>query len=96
MASQPTNHSRAPCDLQMHDASLKERVGRRMGDVHRMGQGMVVHQMGMANKLSYMAMDDITFPGVVRPLLSSPCMKQQQHWDWPWMTLHSLEWCDLF
>ena len=53
----------------MHEASLKERVERRMCNVHRAGQGLVVHQMGMANKLSYMAMDDITFPGIVRFLL---------------------------
>ncbi|KAK9861526.1 hypothetical protein WJX84_001771 [Apatococcus fuscideae] len=49
---------------QMHETGLKERVGRRLGDVHRMGQGVVVHQMGIANKLSYMALDDIMFPGV--------------------------------
>ncbi len=53
-------------DAQMHEASLKERVGFRMGNMQRMGQGFVVHQRGIANKLSYMAMDDITFPGVVR------------------------------
>lgn len=52
----------------MQDAGLRERVGRRLGDVHRMGQGMVVHQMGIANKLSYMALDDIMFPGVVRSI----------------------------
>ena len=49
----------------MQEAGLRERVGRRLGDVHRMGQGMLVNQMGIANKLSYMAIDDIVFPGVV-------------------------------
>ncbi|KAK9866772.1 hypothetical protein WJX84_010996 [Apatococcus fuscideae] len=49
---------------QMGDPGLRERMGRRMHGVHRMGQGFVVHQMGVANKLSYMALDDLMFPGV--------------------------------
>ena len=49
----------------MDDPGLRERMGRRMHGVHRMGQGFVVHQMGVANKLSYMALDDLMFPGVV-------------------------------